>query len=82
MLPPLLPIIPKLPAVPKPQRQSAVSVGEGFVQVLFDKPDDAGARVLMLSDGVPFVAGSLLPERGILTITITPAGKYRYCWRA
>ena len=78
MLPPLP--LPRL--VEAPKRNPACTKGDGFVQVLLDKANDAEARILMAFEGVQFAEGSLLPLSGILTITVSPVGKCRYCWRA
>lgn len=78
-LPPLPKKLPPLPVVAK--RPLSCHAGDGFVQVLLDAPDDAAMRLMMLAEGVEFIAGSMVPKTGILFSTVAPGGKIRYCWR-
>jgi len=80
-LPPLPMKLPPLPVV-KAKRPTACQAGDGFVQVLLDAPDDVGMRLMMIAEGVEFIAGSMVPKTGIFFSTVAPGGKIRYCWRA
>lgn len=77
-LPPLPVVLPKLPV----RRPAACHAGDGFVQVMLDVPDDVAMRLMMVAEGVEFIAGSMVPKTGTLFFAVAPGGKIRYCWRA